>query len=251
MIDIHSHVLADLDDGARTFDESVAMARMAAAAGTTDIVASPHSNDEFRFDPLRVETKIAELQAAVGDSPVIHYGCDFHLNLENIQDALSSPGKYSIDHRGYLLVEFSDHLIPKTTTDIFAALIASGMRPVITHPERNPLLRERLGGLEEWISQGCLVQVTAQSLLGNFGRRAKAAADTMMHRGLVHVLASDAHDLKHRPPLLRPAYDHVTEHYGRETAARLCVENPQSILCGKPIQSVARKAKSKLWCSLW
>ena len=227
------------------------MARMAAAAGTTDIVASPHSNDEFRFDPSTVEAKIAELQAAVGESPVIHYGCDFHLNLENIQDALSSPAKYSIDHRGYLLVEFSDHLIPKTTTDIFAALIASGMRPVITHPERNPLLRERLADLECWVCQGCLVQVTAQSLLGSFGRRAKAAADTMMHRGLVHVLASDAHDLKHRPPLLRPAYDHVTEHYGQEMAERLCVENPQSILRGKPVEPGTSRAKSKRWCSLW
>ncbi len=251
MIDIHSHVLAELDDGARTFDESVAMARMAAAAGTTDIVASPHSNDEFQFDPVKVEAKIAELQAALGNSPVIHYGCDFHLNLENLQDALSSPGKYSIDHRGYLLVEFSDHLIPKTTTEIFAALIASGMRPVITHPERNPLLRERLTDLEGWVSQGCLVQVTAQSLLGNFGKRAKAAADAMMHRGLVHILASDAHDLKHRPPLLQPAYDYVTEHYGRESAQRLCVANPQAILRGEPVESMATHTRNKRWFSLW
>ncbi|MCX6633009.1 MAG: hypothetical protein NTW28_35895, partial [Candidatus Solibacter sp.] len=120
MIDIHSHILPGLDDGSKSLEESAEMVRQAAAAGTTDIVASPHANQKYPFDPLVVERKIGELQAAAGDSPRIHYGCDLHLSMENIADALHLPGKYSINHRGYLLVEFSDLLIPKTADQIFA-----------------------------------------------------------------------------------------------------------------------------------
>src|SRR5437588_4823004 len=104
MIDIHSHILPGLDDGSHSPEESAAMVRMAADAGTTDIVATPHANQEYAFDPGIVEQKIADLQAAIGGTPRIHYGCDFHLTLENIDDALRFPGKYSINHRGYLLV---------------------------------------------------------------------------------------------------------------------------------------------------
>src|SRR5438046_1222974 len=104
MIDIHSHILAGLDDGARSLEESVAMVRMAAAAGTTDIVASPHANQTYAFDVQAVEAKIGELQQALGSSPRIYFGCDFHLTPENIADALSAWEKYSINHRGYLLV---------------------------------------------------------------------------------------------------------------------------------------------------
>src|ERR1039458_475267 len=95
MIDIHSHILPGLDDGSQSLEDSVAMLRQAAASGTTDIVASPHANQKYKFDPLVVESRIGELQAAVGDSPQIHYGCDFHLTMENIDDALRSPGEDS------------------------------------------------------------------------------------------------------------------------------------------------------------
>jgi protein-tyrosine phosphatase len=224
---------------------------MAGAAGTTDIVASPHCNDEYRFEPETVAARIAELQSAAGESPVIHFGCDFHLNPENIEDALHSPGKYSIDHRGYLLVEFSDYLIPKTTAEIFAALIASGLRPIITHPERNAMLRRRVADLESWVGQGCIIQVTAQSLLGSFGKSARDASAALLNRGLVHVLASDGHDLQHRPPVLRAAYEHVIERYGEDTAARLCVSNPRAVLDGAPVELVAAPLKTRHWYSPW
>ena len=154
MIDIHSHILPGLDDGSKSLDESVDMLTQASAAGTTDIVASPHANQEYKFDPLVVEQKIGELQAAAGDAPQIHYGCDFHLTLENIEDALRFPGKYSINHRGYLLVEFSDFLIPKTTEEIFARMMNAGLRPIVTHPERNQLLQCRMAELESGWRRG-------------------------------------------------------------------------------------------------
>jgi protein-tyrosine phosphatase len=250
MIDIHSHILPGLDDGSRSPEESVAMLRMAAAAGTTDIVATPHANHEFRFDPDRVKQEIAGLQAAIGDTPQIHYGCDFQLTPENIEDAIGSPGKYSIDHRGYLLVEFSDFMIPKTTAEIFARLFGAGLCPIITHPERNQLLQSRLKELAGWVANGALVQVTAQSMLGLFGKSASTAAHELMRSGLVHFLASDAHDLKHRTTALDAAWRYVEAHFGAETAVRVLEENPRAVLAGVPINPAPYALKKK-WFGLW
>src|SRR5262249_43331743 len=123
MIDIHSHILLGLDDGSESLEESVAMLRQAVAAGTTDIVATPHANQEYFFDQRLVEQKIGEVQAVVGDALRIHYGCDFHMTLENIEDALRDLERYSINHRGYLLVEFFDFLILKTTEETFGRMM--------------------------------------------------------------------------------------------------------------------------------
>ena len=245
MIDIHSHILPGLDDGAATPDDALAMVRMAAAAGTTDIVASPHANAEFRFDAATVERKIAELQLACGATPRIHYGCDFHLTLENIQDALISPGKYSLGHNGYLLVEFSDFLIPKTAADLFARMLRAGLRPVVTHPERNPLLRERIPEIRCWVEKGCAVQVTGQSLLGRFGSAAKAASQRLMSAGLVHFLASDGHDCRYRPPTLDRVRDYVRKEYGVDAADLLTLENPQAALAGEPIRDCPALSRRK------
>lgn len=235
MVDIHSHILSGLDDGAETLDESIAMLRLAADSGTTDIVASPHANSEFTFDPDLIGQKIAELQDAAGPLPRIHRGCDFHLTLENIQDALAHPPKYAINHLCYLLVEFSDLLIPRTTQEIFARLQAAGLTPIITHPERNALLHARLDQLRSWVENGALVQVTAGSLLGGFGRTAKSVATELMNRNLVHFIASDAHDTTYRTPVLRDAYEYVEKTWSPSLAETLFTTAPQAVIAGEEI----------------
>jgi protein-tyrosine phosphatase len=249
VIDIHSHILPGLDDGSKDLEESVAMLRMAADAGTTDIVASPHANQEYTFDPQEVERKIGQLQAAVGDMPRIHYGCDFHLTLENIEDALRSPGKYSIDHRGYLLVEFSDFLVPKTTDQIFATMLRAGLRPIVTHPERNQLLQNKLPQIEAWVALGALVQVTAHSLLGQFGKAAKKSADELMGHGLAHFVASDAHDTRWRTTDLAEASRYVDKSFGGETAQRVFEDNGRAVLAGVDISPVPMPIRKKKWFS--
>ena len=211
------------------------MVRMAAESGTTDIVATPHANSEFTFDPELIAQKIEELQTAAGPAPRIHRGCDFHLTVENIQDAHAHPDKYSINHRSYLLVEFSDLLIPRTTQDIFDRLSAAGLTPIVTHPERNPLLHTRLDQLRAWVENGALVQVTGGSLLGNFGRAAKRVAAELMDRNLVHFIASDAHDRRHRTPVLREAYEYVARTWDLRLAKSLFVEAPAAVIEGQEI----------------
>jgi protein-tyrosine phosphatase len=238
MVDIHSHILYGMDDGASSSEQSLAMLDLAITDGVSDIVATPHANPHFAFRPDRIEEQIAELAAARRDRIRIHRGCDFHLSFDNIEDAFAHPDKYTINHKCYLLVEFSDLLIPKSTDDLFGRMRQVGLTPIITHPERNPLLRKRIDNLEEWTAAGCLIQVTAQSLLGRFGKRAEAAAMELLSRNLVHFIASDAHDTVHRPPLLRAAFEFVSRKFGTARAELLFSGNPASVLTGDPLPFV-------------
>jgi protein-tyrosine phosphatase len=235
MIDIHSHILPNLDDGSTSLEESVRMLDIAEKTGTTDIVASPHSNSEFPFCPKLMQERLTRLRELIGTRIRIHSGCDFHLSYENIQDALSHPAKYTINNKSYLLVEFSDTAILHRPAAVFDQLMSSGITPIITHPERNALLQDRLNDLQTWVQDGCMVQVTAQSFLGSFGRSAKRCADTLLRRNLIHFIASDAHDCEHRPPRLDEAYAYVCRKKSRERAQRLFEEYPQRVLDGDPI----------------
>lgn len=228
------------------------MLRAAAEAGTADIVASPHANNEFKFDPGVVAARLAEMRAAVGGLIRIHTGCDFHLSFDNIQDALEHPAKYAINHKRYVLVEFSDLLIPKTSDDVFYQMQSAGMIPIITHPERNMLLQKQLHKLEEWAGSGCLLQVTGQSFLGRFGKQAKAFADMLLEKGLVHIVASDAHDIKHRPPSLKEAYEYVAKQSGVKRAEALFVSNPGATLTGAQIHTYYEPPPPpKKWYRFW
>lgn len=208
------------------------MAHAASRAGTTDIVATPHANPRFPFFPEVIRARIAELQRAVGSIIRIHSGCDFHLSASNIDDALENPDKYSINHGDYVLVEFSDLLIPHTAGDIFDQMRDVGIVPIITHPERNTILQQKLDLIRGWVDSDCLLQVTAQSFLGRFGRSAKAFADTLVKEGLVHFVASDGHDTRHRPPTLDEAFQYVEREYGETCAEGMFVSNPTVALNG-------------------
>lgn len=246
MIDIHSHILWGLDDGANEYDESIAMLRIAAEFGTTDIVATPHSDLRYAFRPEVMKERIAQLTASSG-IPRIHKGCDFHLTFDNIQEAFAFPSKYTINGFSYLLVELAEAFIPRSLDEILRRFVLRGIVPVITHPERNLLLRKDLTRLEKWVSFGCAVQVTAQSLEDRFGKQATRSAWSMLKKGLVHVIASDAHDVKHRPPRLDIARSVLTEALGAGAATLLLVENPAAILTGAPIRPISAGSR---WSAL-
>ena len=235
MIDIHTHVLPGLDDGAASLSEAVEMVRTAGCTGTTDLVATPHVNFEYEFEPATVRERLEELKAAAGPAVRLHYGCDFHLSARNIEDALAHPGKYTINGKRYLLVEFPDVLIATTTTHDFARLLEAGVVPIITHPERNFLLHSRMADLKHWVGLGCLVQVTAQSFTNRFGKQARAFARTLLEDRLVHFVASDAHDANDRTPRMDQAYREVADRAGGQRAELLFVANPGAVLTGAPL----------------
>jgi protein-tyrosine phosphatase len=246
MIDIHHHLLPGLDDGARTLDVSLAMAEIAIADGITHIVCTPHSSHRYFFDPERNATLFAELQDAItkrfGDAITLGLGCDFHLMFDNIEDAQRHPTRYTINGHNYLLVEFPDSAISPNTPQTFYQLSLSGMTPIITHPERNPILARQPERMAEWLNAGALIQVTASSLTGRFGQQAERSAHWLLDHRWVHFLATDAHDIESRPPRLRPAFDWVAEQYDPATAERLCIANPRAAFNGEALGPQAEPA---------
>ena len=252
MVDIHCHLLPALDDGAK--DESVAleMAKMSAADGVTHVVATPHSSYRYQFDPEVNRRKRDELQQAVGDSLTILLGCDFHLSYENLEDLRLHPDYYSINGHQYLLVEFADTGLPPSIDQIFFDLLSRKITPIITHPERNPLLCRSLGQIQKWIGSGCYVQVTAGSFLGRFGKQALKVSQSLLRYNMVHFIASDAHDTVHRPPLLSSACRAIAAEQGEEVAHALSEANPRAVIEGRslPWQPELLPIQERKWFSL-
>lgn len=235
VVDIHSHILPEVDDGPKTWDTCVAMCRTAAADGITHMVATPHANDRYHYDRTYLQGLVAHLQGLIGDAPKIILGCDFHLSIDNIQDALVNPGRYVIGDTRYLLVEFSNYSVPQQTTDSFLKLGDCGLTPIITHPERNPILRESPQRVAEWAEQGFIIQMTGSALTGFWGERTRRAALWLLERQAVHVLATDAHDTEKRVPILSTAREAAAEICGEDVAEALVETNPRAIISNQPL----------------
>jgi protein-tyrosine phosphatase len=235
MVDIHSHILPGIDDGARTVEDSRQMVQMAYEAGTTVLVASPHADSQYRYDADLVDRLLAEAQAAAPDGIRLVRACDFHLMYDNVEDAMRHPTRYTIGGKCYLLMELSDITIFPNTSELWSRLEEAGMRIILTHPERNPLLRQRPELIEEWVSQGRYMQITAASLLGLFGPKARLFARHLLDHGLAHFVASDAHDVRARQPRLDQAYEWLAKYYSPELAELLCVEHPMAAVEGRTL----------------
>ena len=231
------------------------MLRIAAETGTTDIVATPHSDSQYQYQPELVDALILELNGLTGAKPRIHRGCDFHLSIDNVQACLMDHRPYTINGLNYLMVEFADTVIPPSTEEILRQFGDRGIASVITHPERNPILQESTARLQSWIEMGCLLQITAQSLTDRFGKNAQKAAWNWLAKGMVHVIASDAHDTEHRPPRLDVARDAIRDRIGADAARLLLEENPGAILEGRPVTSLDAQSSAansdRKWFQFW
>jgi protein-tyrosine phosphatase len=206
------------------------MCRMAAEDGITHMVATPHANDRYHYDREYLQGLVAHLQQLIGDSLKLSLGCDFHLSIDNVRDAVEHPARYVIGETRYLLVEFSNYSIPEQIGDAFFKLGDCGLTAVITHPERNPILREHPQRVLEWADQGCVIQITGSALTGFWGDRSRRAALWLLEHQAVHVLASDAHDTEKRVPNLSRARDAAAEICGEEIAGALVENNPRAII---------------------
>ena len=238
MVDVHCHILPGIDDGPDNMELSLAMAESAIADGITHVVATPHSSNQHQFDFRRVRELRQELQEKVGERLTLATGCDFHLNPENLDALRADAPRFCINQRDYLLVEFNEFSIPPAMDQTLHEIQLLGLRPVITHPERNAILRLETERLGRWVRMGCCIQVTAGSLTGVFGPGAQKDSWRWIADGLVHIVASDAHNMHGRPLKLRPAFDLVREQFGEEKARALFVDNPAAAFAGRDLPHV-------------
>ncbi len=163
-------------------------------------------------------------------------GCDFHLSYQNLERLLAERTTYTVNQGRYLLTEFSNYGIAPQVLNIFHQLRLADLVPVITHPERNPLLwHQEKVLLRRLAGMGCPIQITAGSLLGRFGQEAQRMAGQLLGERLVHFVASDAHDTQHRPPRLSAAHAFVAQKYGAEMADWLLVANPLAAIESRPL----------------
>lgn len=253
MIDIHCHILPGLDDGARDMEEAVEMGRLAYADGIRTLVATPHcrnglyQNNELTILPVLGSLKQRLIQNGIGLNLIS--GADIHIQPQTVSFLRQNP-RLLLGGR-YFLIEFPAQSIPPYTRDfIFQALLA-GFVPIITHPERNTMIQQHWEDLEEWVRAGALVQVTAQSLTGGFGSPVKELALNMVRKGLVQVVATDAHSLRRRPPILSKALEVLSRILGPDEGLTLVRDNPEKILKGETIETISPRVGAKTRNSLW
>lgn len=245
MIDLHSHVLPGLDDGARTIEDAVAMAEDAVADGITHIVGTPHASESYSFQYEKVCAARDLLSERLEGRLVLATGCDFHLNPENLSALRQDSKPFCINQKDYLLVEFNEFSIPPSMDQTLHELQLAGLHPIITHPERNGILRAQPERLLRWVRLGCFAQVTAGSLAGVFGGGARTDAWNWIEQGLVHFVSSDAHNTARRPLKLKFAYDAVAKRFGEEKAQSLFVENPRAAFEGRALPHVPEPAANR------
>jgi protein-tyrosine phosphatase len=235
VIDIHCHILPEVDDGPKSWETAEAMCRMAAQDGIEHIVATPHSNDRYFYDREYLSTLLETLQQRIGPQPALSLGCDFHLSYDNMQSAIRTPGKFCIGSSHYLLVEFSNFSISPQVDDWFTQVRQRGITPIITHPERNPILQQDPQRIVNWIELGCAVQVTASVFTGFWGPRPRQIADWLLKEKAAHFLSTDAHDTKRRVPILSEARKVVAKEFGEELARSLVEDNPGAVVNDQPL----------------
>lgn len=242
MIDLHCHILPGVDDGARSFAEAVAICRLAAGDGCEAMVATPHQRrgEWWNSDRDQLAALADELQDQMGDGLRVHLGGEIHVDsdaelLAELERLPQGGGVLPLAGSRYLLIEFDSNGTPRQAIHLVHELVVAGWRPVVAHPEFIPWLAADPELVARLVALGAFTQVTAMSVTGDFGRRPQADAHALLDAGLVHFLASDAHNPHRRPPGLRRAYDLVAGRWGEEAARRLTTDNPRAVVEDRPL----------------
>jgi protein-tyrosine phosphatase len=236
MIDLHCHYLPAVDDGAQSIDEAVALARAAVANGIRHAVLTPHVHPgryENTFSSLmpRFEAFRA-LLAAAEVALDVRLGGEVRLLPESLALLAENELPYVGDWDGdkVVLLEFPPGQIPAGSLNAVAYLRARGVLPMIAHPERNKEVMRSWRRIAPFVKEGCLLQVTAASVCGMFGEAVRVTSEQLLAAGWVSVVATDAHNLEHRPPMLAEARRVIEQRYGAPAAALLTEGNPGRIV---------------------
>ena len=237
MIDLHSHILPELDDGSQSLQESLAMARMAVNSGVTAMAATPHCADSGALEVYEAWNLLRRALKENGIPLKLFPGMEIYGTEDTLQ--LLKDGKlFTLNGSRYPLVEFSFHSDGERETRILHSLCKTGLRPIVAHPERYYYVQYDPEFLNRWHRMGCLMQVNRGSLLGRFGSRIQMLAEELVSRNFAAVVASDAHSPRVRTPWMTDVRDLLAREYSPVCARTLLLQNPIRILKDEPIPPV-------------
>ncbi len=250
MIDLHTHLLPDWDDGAKDWEEAASMARVAEQDGIAMIGLTPHVFRLTKYgDNLELlEQKITNSGEGDANPGKFYRGAEVYITdkiVENIK-----KNNLTVNNSCYVFVEFPADSVTAGVKDLFYQIMLGGYVPIVSHPERNIVFGRQPGLLCDLVNMGAVAQVTAKSILGEFGHEAREVAEVLLKHNLVHIIASDAHDPENRPPRLRRAVERAAKIVGEEKALAMVTEIPQAILdnrvvpdYGEPINPEEKKKR--------
>lgn len=233
MIDLHSHILPGIDDGARSLEVSLEMARIAVADGITTMACTPHIYPGLYMNHtagILAARKVLQAELDAHGIPLrLAIGADVHL-VPGLVAQLRAGTVPSLQQTRYLLLEPSHHVAPPRFAESVFELVAAGYVPVITHPERLTWVEDHYEVFAQLVRQGAWMQVTAGAVTGLFGKRSAYWAERFLGDGLTHILATDAHSAGRRSPVLSQARERAARLLGEEEAELLVQGRPAAIL---------------------
>jgi len=238
-VDIHNHCLPGVDDGPETLSQSLALCRQLVDDGVTTVIATPHQLGRYSEcnDAEQIRGAVAEFNEKLKDNGIVLTvvpGADVRID-ERICELLEADKILTLaDGHRYLLLELP-HEIFIDIEPLLVELSSSGVQVVVSHPERHHILAQRPELLQRWSGRSACFQVTAGSLLGDFGRMAQKAAWYFLRTGLSLLVATDSHNLENRRPCLRDAFERISVKLGARVARLVCIENPLRVLKGQDI----------------
>ncbi len=239
-VDIHCHLLPELDDGAENWIEAVEMARIAVDDGITHSILTPHQLGGYRENTAsRIRQKASEFRRRLQDAQIkLHVAVGGDVRIEpDIVERLDDDEVLTLaDRKQYVLLELP-HELYFPLEPLLERLQRQGLTGVLSHPERNQGILANPTVVSDLVDAGCLMQLTAGSVTGAFGPQAAQLSEAMLRDGLVHVVATDAHGINARRPRMSRAYETIVALIGQEAADQLCCSNPRRIFYGELVQA--------------
>jgi protein-tyrosine phosphatase len=233
LIDLHSHILPGVDDGARSLEESLEMGRMAQAEGIEVMACTPHFMPGLYDNTAPdIRQRIAKLNQAFMDNGIdvaLVVGADAHMRPDFVE-CLHNGSILTLHNTRYVLFEPPHVVMPKRLDELLFNIQASGFVPILTHPERLKWIENGYEAVVGFAKSGVLIQLTSGSITGRFGKRAAYWSQRMMAEGLVSLIATDCHNLESRPPQLVNAFEMAQSELGRDEGFNLVLNRPALIL---------------------
>lgn len=248
MIDLHSHILPGLDDGSPSIAESLEMARLAVADGTTHMACTPHVTPGiYENETFNIVRAVQELHEALHSAAIplaLFVGGDIHV-APDLPNQLAAGRVPTLNRSRYFLFEPPHHVLPPRLEDLALRLINAGFVPILTHPERLTWIKTNYDVIERLNAVGCLIQLTADSIVGAFGRTALYYSEKLIDEGRVDIIASDTHSASRRRPGLSHAVEAAAKRCGDDEARNMVLTRPGAILANRPLEPVGKAVPNK------